>query len=571
MKNFLLKSGFDHFILPNSDQFFCEYLPEHEKRVEFLTGFTGSNAVLVFGVERSIFFTDSRYILQAKEQILDDFEVIDMVLRPLFSWFEEFLQKGEKVAIDGSLFSVDFVLKFRKIVEEKGAELVILKESPVNKMWKNRPKKPKSRIFRHDLEYCGVDFKQKIADLVQNMSCEAMILADLASICWLLNIRASDVEFSPLLTGYAVVYLNGEVDVFVPGGFELDFEGLEGVNFVDLEEVLLRDGVKSVEIDGKQVNYSLYSSFDVEILMRDNPIMLKKAQKNDVEVENARLVHKIDGLALVKFFFWLENALKKGEKLDEIAVSDKLLAFREEDSRFLYPSFGSISGFAGNGAVVHYQANAATNKVFAGDSLYLIDSGGQYLQGTTDVTRTIAVGVPSNEMKTDFTLVLKGHIALARAKFDGKTPTKEFDLLARTPLLEAGKDYGHGTGHGVGSFLSVHEGPMSISKRDSKYGLLPGMILSNEPGFYKENEYGIRVENLVLVNEINGLYEFETLTLAPIDYNLINFEILTIAEKKWLANYHKKLFFTYKDDLEKPLFDYLEGYYEKYLKIVLDN
>jgi Xaa-Pro aminopeptidase len=350
-------------------------------------------------------------------------------------------------------------------------------------------------------------------------------------------------------------FKNGEIDLFVDEKrvSDLAHPDLKGVNLIqadcfDLRIAVLRKSLKKIQIDASSTNYWLYQLLEknnFEIINKTDAAELIKSCKNDAEIKSAIKSHIVDGVALTKFLFWIENSLKNGAEIDEITAAEKLEEIRARNQNFLYPSFASISGFAGNSAVIHYRANPKTNKKILGNSLYLIDSGGQYFGpdffGTTDVTRVIAIGKPSAEMIENFTRVLKGHIALARVKFPCGTTGAQLDVLARSHLWQAGLNYDHGTGHGVGSFLSVHEGPCAISKR-SNQELLPGMILSNEPGYYKDGEYGIRIENLMLVEKLDEKFlQFHTLTLAPIDPILIDFKMLTYPEKKWLKNYHETI------------------------------
>ena len=550
LRNFLIKEKIDYFILPNSDEFFLEYLPNHEKRIEFISGFSGSAASIVFCTKqkKSQFFTDGRYILQAKNQLnLANYDVVNIIENPILQWFENNLKKSQKIAIDTKLSSIEFVEKLQKIAKNKVCEIIFLSQNPVDKIWQDRPKKLPSKIYDLPLKYVGIDSKTKISNIIKNLKTDAMLLSNSESICWLLNIRASDVEFSPLLASYAMVYKSGEVSVGA------------------IHELPLQNPIKSIELDPSQTNYAIYKSFldkKIKIIKAKNPILAKKAIKNKTEIKNAIKAHKIDGLAVTKFLFWLDNAVKNGEKIDEIHAEKKLLEFRQENKEFLYPSFATISSYASNGAVIHYHATKETNKKIIGNSLYLIDSGGQYFLGTTDITRTVAIGTPTAEMIENFTLVLKGHIALAQAEFSNKTTGLELDKLARQFLKKAGKDYAHGTGHGVGSFLSVHESPPAISPRAIKQRFKAGMIVSNEPGFYKENEYGIRIENLVLVNKIKDKLTFKTLTLAPIDYRLLNKKMLTAKEKNWLKNYHKKVFATHESHLDDAQKSWLSAFCE---------
>jgi len=572
LKQNLKSQKIDHFILPNSDEFFLEYLPESEKRVQYISGFTGSNATIIFSEKKSHFFTDGRYTLQARNEIdLAEYEIFNIAEKPLFSWLKENLKKSEIVATDAKLVSVKFIATLQKIIDEIGAKLVFVRKNPIDEIWKSQPESPKSAVFFHDLKYSGVDSQEKRAQVLQGCDADIILFTKPESICWLLNIRASDIEFTPLLTAYAILFRDGKVNLFVDENRcsvqvkeKLTNVNLISPNLLEARLIELSGDIKKIQIDPSTTNYWLYKiikNCNFKITETQDPTLLIKACKNKIEISGSLRAHEIDGLAVTKFLFWLEE----NSEIDEIAAEEKLLEFRKENPEFLYLSFNTISSFASNGAIIHYHSSPKTNKKLAGNSLYLVDSGGQYYQGTTDITRTIAIGQPTPEMIDDFTLVLKGHIALACTQFASATTGAQLDSIARNPLLQVGKNYDHGTGHGVGSFLSVHEGPCSISTRSTAQTLQEGMILSNEPGFYKENAYGIRIENLMLVQKLNDdLLEFLTLTLAPLDYRLINFEKLSNSERNWLENYHKKVFLIHKNNLNPREQAWLAAVSEQY-------
>lgn len=564
LKKILKDQKIDFFILPNSDEFFSEYLQESEKRIQYLTGFSGSNAQIVVGLEKSYFFTDGRYVLQAKNELdQNEFEIFNVAEKSVLFWFENDLEKNKTLALDSKLSSINFIKSCEKIAERNSTKLVFLEQNPIDKIWQNRPPLKNSEVFFCDLKLTGVDSVTKRNQVLQGLEADAMIITKPENLCWLLNIRAADVEFSPLLLAYGILFRNGEVDLFIDEKrlSKVAENDLPKVNFVqvncfDLRISVLRKKFKKIQIDASTTNHWLHEQLqknNFEIILKTDPIEILKACKNSTEINGMIKSHEADGLAVTKFLFWLEEVQKNGEAIDEISAQEKLLKFRKEDPNFLYPSFASISGFASNGAVIHYRATDKSNKKISGNSLYLIDSGGQYFGkdffGTTDITRTIAIGKPSYEMIENFTRVLKGHIALARAKFPVGISGAHLDVLARSHLWQAQRDYDHGTGHGVGSFLSVHEGPQAISRRSSQV-LIPGMILSNEPGFYVDGEYGIRIESLMLVEKIDEKFlGFKTLTLAPIDPSLIDFKMLTWPERKWLFEYHQMILDTMKSRL----------------------
>jgi Xaa-Pro aminopeptidase len=580
LKIILKNLNLDFFLLPNSDEFLSEYLPEYAKRLQFITGFTGSNAFTIISTKgKSAFFTDGRYTLQASTQVdKKQFDISNLAEILPLQWLLKNTVKNSQIGFDPSLHSINSILNYQKYF---GENLISLEQNPIDKIWKNQPKPPKTRIFQHQKKYCGLSSKEKIALILKdlNQKSDAVILTNPASICWLFNIRASDVEYSPLHLRYAIVYRDGNSELFtnrlmrfarnddVKSSLE-KFSTSSLRRALDAQQSNLVAKDYSINLDFNQANYQLYQTLksqNVNIINQTDPCLIHKAIKNPIEIKNAHKAHKLDGLAMTKFLFWLENAVNKKANLDEIKIAEKLLEFRKANKEFLYESFATIAGFASNGAIIHYHATKKTNKKIKGNGLLLIDSGGQYFEGTTDITRTIAVGVSTQEMIENFTRVLKGQIALARAKFPIGTSGFQLDSLARFHLWQAGLDYAHGTGHGVGSFSSVHESPPSISKKNDGVALQAGMILSNEPGYYKEGEYGIRIENLILVEKFNDKFlHFKTLTVAPIDHRLIDFKMLTYPEKKWLKEYHQKIYNELKNKLSKPEKTWLENIVKTY-------
>ncbi|MBM5782742.1 MAG: aminopeptidase P family protein [Pelagibacterales bacterium] len=571
LKKFLKSKNLDFFLLPNSDQFFSEYLPQNQKRVQYLTNFSGSNAWVVFGQEKSYFFTDGRYILQAQNELdLEEFEIFNIGDKTLIRWMQENIGT-RKIAIDPQILSVNFVKTCLNFLQN----IVFLEENPIDEIWHKKPNSSNSEVFFCDEKVVGLNSWQKRQEILPQVAADALIITKPENLCWLLNLRASDVEFTPFLLAYAILFKSGEAELFINKSRLKDLKNfnLEKVKIIETHafEKRVREltkELKTVQIDEATTNYWLYNLLQksgCEIINKSDVIELQKSIKNSAEIYGAIQSHKADGLAVTKFLFWLQKSLKEGQEIDELKAENKLLEFRQESPEFLYPSFRSISSFGANGAIIHYHSSEKTNKKIAGNSLYLIDSGGQYFSdnflGTTDVTRTIAVGKPSSEMVKNFTRVLKGHIALACAKFPNGSCGADLDVLARFHLWQAGLNYDHGTGHGVGAFLSVHEGPCAISKR-SRQELLPGMILSNEPGFYKAGEYGIRIENLMLVEKFDDKFLcFKTLTLVPIDPNLIDFKMLTYYEKKWLKNYHEQIRHYFFDKLDQEILVWLNLIY----------
>ena len=557
IKNFLIENNFDYFLLPNSDEFFSEYLPQHQKRVEFITGFSGSNATIIFGQNKNYFFTDGRYILQAKQQLdLNEFEIINIADKPLFSWLKDNVDKTQNLALDPKLLSKNFIEECENFL----SKITFLQKNPIDEIWIDKPIIKGSQVFSLPLNLVGENYEQKKSKLLDGFLSDAIFISKPENLNWLLNIRSDDVDYTPLFLAQALLFKNGKLVIFAnEERFEnINLENVEIISKEKFEEYFKRFSSQKtlIQIDKRATNYwscEVFEKNNIKYFHKNCPIEILKAIKNSHEIIGARKSHYHDAVAIVRFLFWLEDSQKKQQIISEISAQQKLLEFRQKCDHFLYPSFETISGFEANGAIIHYHSTPQTNKEFLGNSLYLFDSGGQYFGdnfcGTTDITRTIAIGMPTLEMIEDYTRVLKGHIALARIKFPRGTSGSQLDVLARSHLWNVGKNYDHGTGHGVGSFLSVHEGPCSISK-NSLQALQIGMILSNEPGFYKEGEYGIRLENLMLVTEFDEKFLcFETLTLAPFDFNLIDFKMLTYPEKKWLAEYHRNILRTIGEEL----------------------
>lgn len=578
LQKILESQNIDYFILPNNDAFVCEYLPESEKRIEFLTGFDGSNALLVVRKDgKNAFFTDGRYTLQAQNQLdLEQFDIFDLGQKSLIKWLVENAKKDQKIAIDGTLHSKKQASLIKGHLNCLEAEFISLNHNPIDEIWDERPIPKQNPISIFDDEFSGENTTSKIKRLLENLDkkADALLLNFAPSINWLLNIRSMDVDFTPLALCHALIYKNGEIDLFLEEK-RCDEEVLKYfsknqirlISPKNLKNKLKFDKklLKTIQIDQNYLNFALFNHLEEEkitIIEKTDPILHLKAIKNEIEIKNNILAHEIDGLALTKFLFWVDS----NEGIDELVAAQKLLEFRQEIPEFLYPSFETISSFGSNGAIIHYKVTTKTNKKFTKDDLYLVDSGGQYQQGTTDVTRTILIGKSKEEHIENFTRVLKGHIAIARAKFPIGTTGNDLDVLARYHLWQAGKDYAHGTGHGVGQFLSVHESPPSISKRSDGVALKEGMILSNEPGYYENGDYGIRIENLMLVvkSKNDGFLEFKTLTLAPIDPKLINLKMMTYPEKKWLFNYHQKILDNIGGKLGKLEKKLLEGVLENY-------
>lgn len=549
------------FLIPHADEHQCEYAPEGAKRLTWLTGFSGSAGLCAVTLDGGAIFVDGRYTLQVRNQVEGKyFEPLSLTDDKVEDWFLSHLKKGDRVGYDPWLHTKAWIETRSKALKSHGIEMVALPENPINDLWIGRPEQPRNPIFCHDIDFSGEESKHKRARIGAAMTAEglsAAVITSLDSIAWLLNIRGSDVENSPLVLSFLIVKDTGKADFFVDKikisdevqkhlGSDVEIKPYDSF----LTEVKkLGKGGKKILVDPRRTHRAVLDALQesgARIIEKDDPCLLVKACKNEVELNGTRAAHIRDGVALCKFLSWFEENVDSGQ-IDELGAVEKLLEFRKEQKYFQGPSFDTISGAGPNGAIVHYRSSPETNRKITGQMLFLLDSGGQYLDGTTDVTRTIAVGQPSEEQRDRYTRVLKGHIALARARFPVGRSGAHLDSLARKSLWDIGLDYDHGTGHGVGSFLGVHEGPQSISRLGFGVALLPGMILSNEPGFYKNGEYGIRIENLVIVrashfeNEERPMNIFETITFVPIDTRLVNPHMMTSAEITWLNIYHAQV------------------------------
>ena len=547
----------DGFVVPRSDEHQGEYVPPRGQRLAWLTGFTGSAGLAIVLRDRAALFVDGRYTLQAAQQVDGGlFEIRHLIDEPPARWLETALAAGMLLGYDPWLHTPHEVARFRAAAEKAGAALRAVSDNPLDRVWADQPAAPLAPVVPHPERFAGESAASKRTRLGRALAeagAAAAVLTMPELIAWLLNIRGGDVPHTPLPLSFAILRQDGSVTLFIdprklaPG---LDRHLGNGVTVVPPEE--LGPALDALAAEGGRVQADPASAaswiFDrletakAKILQAADPCLLPKACKNAAELDGTRAAHRRDGAALTRFLAWLAHEAPKGG-LREIAASDRLEAIRREGEYFRDLSFPTISGAGSNGAIVHYRAMPETEKRLEPGTLYLLDSGAQYLDGTTDVTRTVAIGEPTQEMRDRFTRVLKGHIALALARFPKGTTGTQLDGFARRGLWQAGLDYDHGTGHGVGSYLGVHEGPQRISKAPSAQPLLPGMIVSNEPGYYKTGAYGIRIENLVLVQPSNGAAEremlgFETLTLAPIDRALVEPSLLEDEEIAWLDHYH---------------------------------
>jgi Xaa-Pro aminopeptidase len=553
----------DGFVVPLTDEHMSEYVGDYAKRLEWLTGFKGSAGSAVVLPEAAAIFTDGRYTLQVRAQVsADHWEYCGVPQTSIADWLRDHAPSGGRIGYDPWLHTRDWVAAAKKALAAKGADLVPVTPNPIDAVWADQPALSAAKIAVQPTDVAGRSAPEKraeIADWLTREGLDATVMTALDSIAWTFNVRGTDVTHTPVGLAFAVLHADATADLFIApdkiddavrahlgNGVRLHDRGA----FAPMLETLAG---KRVAADPERAVAAVFDALEKGgaklVLVRD-PAVLAKAIKNDAEQAGSRAAHARDGAALSRYLHWLSVEAHKGG-LTEISASDQLAKFRTETGKLLDLSFDTISGAGPNGAIMHYKASAETNRPIEPNSVYLCDSGGQYVDGTTDVTRTIWVGpdAPPAEVKDRFTRVLKGHIALARALFPEGTRGGQLDAFARQFLWSAGLDYAHGTGHGVGAYLAVHEGPQRIAKPGGGQPghdepLRAGMILSNEPGYYKPHEYGIRIENLVLVEERSftggeaTMLGFETLTFAPIDKILIDAVLLTAEERAWLDEYH---------------------------------
>jgi Xaa-Pro aminopeptidase len=549
----------DGFVVPRADRQQNEYLPPSEERLAWLTGFTGSAGAAVVLADRAAVFVDGRYTVQAQVQIdASIFTIAHLTETPPTEWLKQNLAGGERIGYDPWLHTTEGAERLRKACADAGAELIAVDGNPIDALWRNRPAPPKGPVGLHAITFAGESADDKLARIraeVEKARADALIVSDAQNVAWAFNIRGSDIAHTPLALAFALIPREGKPRLYIDPVklgdavraplaqiAELRTDG-------DLERDLSNLSNQTVRLDqatAADALTRLIESHGGKPTRGADPITLMKAVKNAAEIDGARAAHLRDGAAVARFLAWLDREAPKG-KLTEIDAVEALETFRRETGVLKDVSFPTISGSGPNGAIVHYRVTRDTNRTLGANELFLIDSGAQYEDGTTDITRTVAIGTPSDEMRDRFTRVLKGHIAIATAVFPENTSGAQLDSLARLPLWHAGLDFDHGTGHGVGSYLSVHEGPARISKL-GVVALRRGMILSNEPGYYKTAAFGIRIENLVLViaapepvGAEKPLNAFETLTLAPIDWRLVDATMLSEKERHWLDSYHQRV------------------------------
>lgn len=558
--------GVDAYLVPHGDEHRSEYPAPYAERLKWLTDFSGSAGMAVVTADAAAIFIDGRYTLQVRDQVDGTlYAYRHLIEEPPQAWLAGVLKPGMKVGFDPRLHTAAGLARFEDAAAKAGAALTPLAANLIDGIWAGQPPRPAAPAEVYPERFAGRGAAEKRALAAKVLAAEGMdafLVSALDALAWLFNIRGTDGEFTPQVYGYALLFADGRATLFMDpakitpevrahlvggGGPAVNLESYDGL--AAALKALPAD-VATVGVDREYA--SRWLSDIIAAAGRTpkttaDPCMALKAAKHPRELQGVREAHVRDGAALTRFLAWLDAEGPKGH-LDEVSAADRLEAFRAESNLFRTPSFATICGAGANGAIVHYRAMPGSAARIRPDTVLLIDSGGQYLDGTTDVTRTVAVGTPTAEQKRRFTLVLKGHIALARARFVKGTTGSQLDALARHALWQDGLDYDHGTGHGVGTFLGVHEGPQRISKVGNAVALEPGMVISNEPGYYKTGEYGIRIENLVAVREADSppgaekpLLAFETLTLAPIDLRMIDAALLDAGETAWLNAYHARV------------------------------
>ena len=560
LRDAMHRHGVAAYIIPGTDPHASEYIADHWKERQWISGFNGSAGTVVVTLDCAGLWTDSRYFLQAAEQLAGSgIELMKQGLPDtpeIVPWLATVLQAGDKVGVNPQMFPLNAYAAMKAELAISHVELVSV--DLLAEVWTDRPALPRKPLFLYDEKYAGASAGEKLGSLrreLQARHAEVFILSALDDIAWLFNIRGEDVAYNPVVIAYALVDQE-QATLFVDGGkvdahcrAALAQQGVSLAGYADIYQAVqaIRPDA-AVLVDGDKLNQSLFEHIPAGCTIRNtmSPVFRLKSVKNAVELDGIRHAMVKDGVALVRFFKWLEENVKT-DNLSEISAAEKLYECRAQQELFKGESFSTIAGYAHHGAIVHYSATPESDLKLSADSLLLLDSGAQYLDGTTDITRTVALGTPTVPQIVDFTRVLKGHISLATAIFPVGTRGSQLDILARKALWDKCQNYGHGTGHGVGHFLNVHEGPQNIRMDENPVTLQPGMIISNEPGLYRTNEYGIRTENLIHVipageTEFGQFLQFETLTLFPIDQTLIDPELLDAWEIEWLNAYHLRVY-----------------------------
>jgi len=571
----LTTAGVDLYLQPMADEFQGEYTPECAARLPYLTGFTGSAGMGAFwskphGARRHTLFADGRYTLQAAKQVSGHIAVVNSGEVTLAQWLE--LQEGPiTLGFDPWLVTQSQLEGWQKATASFPITWKPLTPNPVDAIWAERPAAPSGEVQLHPESLAGSPYHEKYQPLLQQLAyhhADVLLLTLPDGINWLLNIRGSDIPYNPLLLAYLKLDKEGSATLYISGHTfsqsVSEYFSAHGVTVASVADLWSGQGAlankgEKLLIDPAVSAHGFWIMAEAQgitLTKIDDPTLLPKARKNAVELEGVRAAHARDGVALSRLLSWLDHQVGSGKLPDELEVVERLESVRKQANSYREPSFATIAGSGPNGAIVHYRADEASNRRLRKGELFLLDSGGQYPDGTTDVTRTVAIGEPTPAMKEHYTRVLKGHIALAMVRFPAGTSGQQLDALARQYLWQAGLDYDHGTGHGVGAYLCVHEGPARIAKKGNPVPLEAGMILSNEPGYYAEGKYGIRIENLVAVVIVGSTHQgkdllgFETLTLAPIDTRVVDIAMLTSDERNWLNAYHQRVYKAHEASLD---------------------
>lgn len=560
LRRILDREGMSAFIIPSTDPHLSEYVAEHWKAREWISGFTGSAGTVVITSTKAGLWTDSRYFIQATEELKGSGIVLYKEMLPetptIINFLIEEVPTGGIVGISGEVFATSEAELLEKELTKIQIKLATKKDI-VDEVWSERPGIPQNPPYIYGVEYAGQTVIEKIRNIrreLEQQKCDSTLLSALDEIAWTLNLRGTDVKCNPVVISYLLITKEQVVFFIAPEKVTQEISnylkenGVEIRNYNEVESYLSSMSVGSILLTPAKTNFAIMQAVasSCRILRSASPVALLKATRNEVEIAGVRNAMKRDGAALVKFLKWLEANIKPGKET-EISIDQKLHAFRAEQPLYKGESFDTIAGYKEHGAIVHYSATPESNATLKSKGFLLLDSGAQYLDGTTDITRTIALGKLTEEERIDYTLVLKGHINLAMAKFPAGTRGAQLDVLARLPLWSRGMNYLHGTGHGIGHFLNVHEGPQSIRMNENPIILQPGMVTSNEPGVYKAGSHGVRIENLILVvQEGEGMYgnyySFETITLCPICTKGVIKELLNKEEVEWFNNYHQKVY-----------------------------
>ena len=559
-------NNIDGYIIPKNDEFFGEYVSPEKERLKYLTGFSGSAGQSLILKKQAFLFVDGRYTLQAQKEVRKGFKVI-RIHKTIPS---DILRKNKqklRIGFDPRIYSLANLINLYKT---ENVKLIPIKKNLIDKIWPNKPKLKFNKFFILKTQYAGKSFKNKInliCKILKRKKIKNLLVTAPENVAWTLNIRGKDNSYSPIPNCNAIVNYKKKITLIVENKkISKNFKSQFGkvVKYVNPTDITAHfnslDKKQNFLIDKFTCSYFYREKIAerFKYIEETDPIFFLKSKKNIVEINNTIKSHIADGTALTKFIYWIKNNINK-IKISELSAQKKLEQFRKKNKNYVSPSFNTISGSGPNGAIVHYRANGKTNRIIKTKDVYLCDSGGQYHYGTTDVTRTICFSKQSQKIKNIFTKVLKGHIGVVTYKLKKNTTGKKLDIIARSALKKAGMDYAHGTGHGVGYFLNVHEGPQAISKINN-IKLEEGMILSNEPGYYETNKFGIRLENLVFIKKYKKKLRFENLTFAPIEKDLINFKLLNKKEKKYLNEYHKKIYMILGSYLNKDEKSWLRSF-----------